>query len=103
MIEYYELKAKELDAKIKSTETNLHDNNPVPMKRKLNDDEDDDEEEIPLKFFKHLFGQIFPKTTLLNWAKNKGLKNPVYTTVQLEKHFYSVVDVENKRYKNSYL
>ncbi|RWS03170.1 tRNA-dihydrouridine(20) synthase-like [NAD(P)+], partial [Dinothrombium tinctorium] len=67
---------------------------------KLNEDEIC----LSLKYIKNLFDECsLPKSRLINYTTKRCLPPPKYKTYQIEKHFYAVVTVENKCYKNSYL
>ncbi|RWS22532.1 tRNA-dihydrouridine(20) synthase-like [NAD(P)+] [Leptotrombidium deliense] len=61
-------------------------------------------EPLTLKYLKNLFVESsLPKTRLINYANRNFLSQPKYKTHQIEKHFYSVVTIGEKSYKNNYL
>jgi tRNA-dihydrouridine synthase 2 len=65
---------------------------------------EDDVIEMKCSFLRNLYTSDvdLPKTKLLTWARDRGLKNPVYTTQQEDKLFKSVVTLDGKKYGSSY-
>ncbi|KAJ9578807.1 hypothetical protein L9F63_004957 [Diploptera punctata] len=78
---------------------------PPSKKRKLGEEsETDDIIEMKCAFYRNLYASDveLPKTRLLTWARNKGLKHPVYVTQQEDKLFRSIVTLDGKKYTSSF-
>lgn len=43
-----------------------------------------------------------PKSRLLMWTRNQGWKQPMYTTLQIDKLFQSTVIVNDMKYTSTY-